>query len=632
MSGRGRRASQPDRGWAPPERLVVAPQACTVMFIEEGGGRSKTYDFTILPLSAPLQRWLAAAFARATGPRSGAKRIGTANHYFQVVKKFASVLAATGPPLSHPQDVTTAHIAAFRLALTPASVHHQVLGLRTLMRQDTQLRPEVKRAVCEGRLLRRPLPKILAYTDAERQQILTAARGDIRRAKERIRGGRDLLARYRRGALTPDSAEMRIGEALDVLDRTGDLPRHAHGAIPDRLKRLGGVTTLMPMLCLTRAETTAFSVLLMDLTGENFGTIVDWPAVHFRPDGGQGNTQVALVEETKPRRGPSREHMVVAIEDLPASLADALAEDDEPRLFRSPLRTYEMLLDLNALARRHGGSTRAFSYLTLQGGEGGKWSAKMRSLYVGRWAESHGFPRQPSGGSLPREPEEADEDAEPSAGPTRPYVSTQRLRQTALERRRRPIAHSPRTLNDYYLRRSPRVQEESRGIVRQALDVEVAKARRVQEIPVFHRSFIDRAASDPVGAAGEMGVDTETLERVLAGDQDTVLTACTDHRNGPRTPPGTACDLSFLHCLSCPNARALPHQLPVQVTAHDQLSGLRSDLDPAEWEHLYGGPFARLNDLLRHYSGEERDHARRCALPEERDRVAALLDGRFDLR
>ncbi|MFD5430244.1 hypothetical protein, partial [Streptomyces sp. NPDC127084] len=35
-----------------------------MLFTEENGRRSKTYDFTILPLSAQLQQWLAAAFAR----------------------------------------------------------------------------------------------------------------------------------------------------------------------------------------------------------------------------------------------------------------------------------------------------------------------------------------------------------------------------------------------------------------------------------------------------------------------------------------------------------------------------------------------------------------------------------------
>ncbi|MFE9614202.1 hypothetical protein [Streptomyces sp. NPDC006012] len=602
-----------------------------MLFTEENGRRSKIFDFTTLPLGFELQAWLAAAFARATGPRGGVKKVRTAIGYFEVVRAFASILAASQLPPSRPQEITTAHIAAFRLALTPASFHNQVHKLRRLMREDEVLRPEVRRAVCEGRLHRRPLPKMLAYTDAERQQVLTAARGDVRRARDRIRAGRDLLVQYRRGELPPGSTEKTTGEALDVLDRTGALPRLAGGQTSRRLRALGGVKTLMPMLCVTRMEAAAFSVLLVDLTGENLGTIIEWPAVHFRPDGGQGSTQVALVEETKPRRGPSREHMVVAVEDLPASLAGAVEGNDEHRLFRSPLRVYQLLLDLSALARKHGGLSMAFSYLTVKG-EAEKWQANMISGYVGEWAVRHGFPRASRGRSPAEGLGAPYTGQEPVSRGDKPCVHVQRLRQTALERRRRPIAHSASTLNDYYLRRSPQVLEDSRNIVREALDAEVAKARRVLEIPVFTHGFLERATTDPAGAAAEMGVDAETFKRILAGDQDTVLASCTDHHNGPGTPPGTVCDLSFLHCLSCPNARALAHQLPAQVTAYDRLAALRADLEPREWDLRYGEPFARLTDLLRNYSPQDQDDARSRVLPEDRDRVAALLDGRLDLR
>ncbi|HEV2639030.1 MAG TPA: hypothetical protein VGX23_28050 [Actinocrinis sp.] len=593
-----------------------------MLFVEENGRRSKTYDFTPLPLSPELREWLAQAFARVTGPRSGAKRTGTADHYFQVVKRFAAVLAGAQPTPTVPRQVTAAHIAAFKLSAPAGSYHQQVAGLRTLLRQDGLLRPDVRRAVCEGRLPARPLPTVTAYTDVERQRILTAARGDIRRARDRVAAGRELLERYRRGE-APAGDQARLGAVLDVVDRTGDLPRHACGQIPDRLYHLGGVMTLMSMLCLTRLEAMAFAVLLVDLTGENFGTVIDWPAAHLRPDGGDGPVRVALVEETKPRRGPSREHMVLALEDLPASLGAVVETDRDHRLLRSPLRTYLLLVELGALARKHSGSTRAFTYLAAGGRE--KWSSKNHSFYVGQWAQGHGFPRAPARSGTAA----ADTPTLDGSGLS---VSTQRLRQTALERRRHPIAHAPSTLNDYYLRRSPAVVEDSRAIVREALDAEVAKARLVQHVPVFSREFLERAGHDPAGAAAAMGVDEPTLKDILAGERDTVLASCTDHRNAPDTPPGDACEASFLTCLSCPNARALPHQLPIQVTAHDQIAALRADLDPAEWDHRFGEVSTRLADLLGHYGIQEREDARARARPEDHERVMALLTGRLDLR
>jgi hypothetical protein len=381
------------------------------------------------------------------------------------------------------------------------------------------------------------------------------------------------------------------------------------------------------MLCLTRLEAVAFAVLLVDMTGENFGTIIDWPAAHFRPDGGLGEQSVALVEETKPRRGPYREHMVAAVEDLPGRLADVLADDGERRLFRSPLRVYLLLLELTELARRQGGFDAAFSYAGITSKT--KWRTGMTSYYVGCWAEQHGFPRPPS-----RRPDRPGtrESVPVTNDAGKPPVLLLRLRQTAIERGRRPIAHSRETMNDHYLRRSPAVVEESRDIVRETLVEEVSKARNVQEVPVFTSEFLTRANLDPQAAAAEMDVDTVTLKRIVTGEQDTVLTACVDHLNSPHTDRGNACDASFLACLRCPNARALPHQLPLQVVVHDRFKTLRANLSPQTWEHRFADPFSRLTNLLNHYTPEDLDAARDRITPHEQRLVDDLLNGRLDLR
>ena len=493
---------------------MVTPETCTVLFTEEKGHRSRLYDFTKLPVAADVQRWMARCFARATGPRGGAKRLNTANSYYMLFAHLSRVLASAQHPPATVGQIAPAHIAAFRLSLTPASLNNSIHRLRTLVRHDDELPAGTRRCICAGRLPRRPVAKILAYTEQERQQILGAARADIRKARDRIHGARELLDRYRRGeAARLDQRERRTAQALDVLDRTGDLPRHDCGAIPDWAQDVGGAHGLLPMLCLTRMEAAAFAVLLVDMTGENFGTIIDWPAAHFRPDGGLGDQAVALVEETKPRRGPNREHMVAALEDLPGEVAGVLADDGESRLFRSPLRAYSLLLDLTSLARRRGGFDVAFAYVAISGAA--KWRAGMNSFYVGRWAEDHGFPQPP-----PSRPDRPGMPRSAPADTAKPPVLLLRLRQTAIERGRRPIAHSRDTMNDHYLRRSPQVVKESQDIVREALNDEIAKARSVQGIPVFTPDFLDRAGTDPAGAAAEMGVDAMTLKRIVAREQE----------------------------------------------------------------------------------------------------------------
>jgi integrase len=67
---------------------------------------------------------------------------------------------------------------------------------------------------------------------------------------------------------------------------------------------------------------------------ENFGTVVTWPATHHGPDGTHDEADVALLEETKPQRGPDREHMIAALEDLPAGRNRPITVQELPSLLR----------------------------------------------------------------------------------------------------------------------------------------------------------------------------------------------------------------------------------------------------------------------------------------------------------
>ena len=142
-------------------------------------------------------------------------------------------------------------------------------------------------------------------------------------------------------------------------------------AAPSReVDAAGGQAALLSRLCLTLHEMTAFALLLTALTGENFGTVAAWPAACYRPDGGRADGPgIALIEEVKPRRGPEREHMVAPLEDLPPGITAAGGED---RLFRSPLRVYQLLVELTEVSRRHGGHAGAFSARAAGAGPSGE--------------------------------------------------------------------------------------------------------------------------------------------------------------------------------------------------------------------------------------------------------------------
>src|SRR5260370_455680 len=268
-----------------------------------------------------------------------------------------------------------AHMAAFRLRYGGMPTGRaDLITLRALLRDDDELPEPARAALLGGRLPQnRPQDRdpVVAYGEQEWQLIMTALRRDVRTARDRISAGRALLARYRAGEVPAGVPDARLGAVLDMFDRTGDVPREKSGNPARRVTRAGGVAALAALLCLTAAEMTAFCLLLTALTATNFGTVAAWPAISFRP-GGAGSdpasagsdpaSAVTLVEQVKPRRGPEREHMVTALEDLPAALAGVLtAAEADGRLFRSPARPYWLLLDLTACSRRHRASTSAFT-------------------------------------------------------------------------------------------------------------------------------------------------------------------------------------------------------------------------------------------------------------------------------
>jgi len=620
----GRRAAQPAAGWRAPERLLDGGLA--VRFIAEKTGQERIFDFAGLPVEPEVARWLARAFARRTGPRHGMKHIVSAGSMFGTVKAFAGVLSRQWPAVTDVTMVTAAHLHAFRGHCDGENrAEYHVQTLRSLLRDDPELAPQARTTLAlswaQPKRAEPQEPREQEYTDAEWQQIMTALRRDVRIARDRIRAGRRLLARHRAGDLPAGGAEEAAGRLLDVFDRTGDFPRYAgrHRGQVNDVHALGGSAALISRLCLTLHEMTAFALLLTALTGENFGTVAAWPAAHYRPDGGRDDgPRIALVEETKARRGPEREHMVAPLEDLPAGLAEVLAVPaDEDRLLRSPLRVYHLLLELTEVSRRLGGHTGAFTARAACAGRYGDsaWVCGAGPHHVLRWARDHGFPGAGA--------------AEVTG---RPPVNVRRIRQTVIERRRRPVAHTWVTMNDQYLMPSLRVQRDSQSVIAAALQEEVGKARARHGVPVLTAAFIARFHDDPDGAAAEAGLEPAVVRRLVEGEQDTVLASCTDHLAGPHADPGQPCPASFLSCLDCVNARALPHQLPVQLAAAEHIAALRPHLDPAVWSKRLRPRLDQLEEIVNTYTPAEREHARRSITSRQRQMAGEFLDGRWDLR
>ena len=144
----GRRAGLPAAGWELPSRFADDERAGTrVRFTEELSGRTALFDFGKLAAAPAIQQWLARAFARSTGPRSGVKRVATARGRHWSLKAFAECLG-----LSRQQARGDLAAACSRGLHRRRSGHATAAGhgtvpkrLRAVLREDPEL-PEARPA------------------------------------------------------------------------------------------------------------------------------------------------------------------------------------------------------------------------------------------------------------------------------------------------------------------------------------------------------------------------------------------------------------------------------------------------------------------------------------------------------
>ncbi|MET7684231.1 hypothetical protein [Streptomyces sp. NPDC005423] len=178
----------------------------------------------------------------------------------------------------------------------PTRQYSALKRLRAALRDDPELPEEALQALFDIRVKKPEEVSPGAYEDEDWQAIMTAARRDVRLARERIGSGRRLLARWRGGDPSLSRDEAEEGALLDLFDRTADLPRMPRsGDYTAAVLRGGGSRRLAASLCLTRSDATAFCLLLTALTQENFGTVANWPAAHFHPEGARDDERVVLV-------------------------------------------------------------------------------------------------------------------------------------------------------------------------------------------------------------------------------------------------------------------------------------------------------------------------------------------------
>jgi hypothetical protein len=584
VSGRGHRAALPADGHARPEYLVADGQGGLVVRHYNREGRGREYDFTELPVPAPMQASLAALFAARCTPDRWSVHVSSRTSW-RHLQQFAEFLAFQERPPRDLDELTPGMVRQWRAGL-PAGTdgHHAFRAISSLLRDDARLQS----GPVADELARRstaPRSRTQSYSAADFDLVTAAAQRRFRAALQRINENARHLQQWRDGALAEGGTEWIAGEALDILARTGDLPRYVRkdggpGTMQNRYRNALGRTSgalTWQRLFLTREEAVALGVLLLAAFGWNLSVINRAEVPLASPDQGEDGHPTYRIPLEKRRRGLGRHHETRNVTDDGAG---------------SPGRLITQALQATRFAR-----------------------AIVEELAPGTsrlivWRAGIAVRRR------------TDQDAHPPVGPFRFGVASQaagewaeaeeldgspfrRGRRTVIALdRREPGQHSRDTHDRHYVLPDERVRAEA---------VEVIAA----------------GAEDAAGRARRAVLAAELRDQPVPGDTETVTADCSSFRDSPWPAPDGGCGASFLMCLACPNARIHPGHHPHLAHLHEALASLRSVLPPAAWAD-WRDAHDRLEDLRERIGGGPWARALARVTDADRELISHLLTGNLD--
>lgn len=593
----------------------------------QGGATHKDFDFGCLPVAPDLQYGLAAAFERRTAPGNGITAINTFRHQFRAIRMFANYLCTLSVPPRSLSELVPGHIDGFveHLRDRLRDLAPEIALLKKLLIHADGISGDMVTKARERGLPRARSKSKSSYSRAEFARMADAARADLRSAAARIRRHRAELERYRAGELIDTDRRL---ELLDYVDLHGDVPRRRNitraGMVVEPAKAWalthGPAHQTVTQLHLSGAEAFAGALLLTVMTGQNKSVIMKTTAAHHRADGHTGQPATAILDAVKPRRG-RRAYMNLVLEQVPDWISiparpDELTTRDE---LHTPFGVYSLLVELTSRSRHLADTEELFVGFHGAGGAGVGRGIRLINpdQWFGPWAHSH----------------DLRSDVTDSQGERLPLqVEMARTRLTYLELHQKPVAHSEETLVKDYLSRDRGNLAAYQAVVAKTLAEEVGKARAGSVIATLSPADLANVAADPGAVAAEHGIEVTTLKRLVARELDTVMAGCVDDGTGPYSRSGNSCQASFMQCLSCPCARALPHHLPIQVLVHDRLEARKDEMTLLSWTQRYGLPHAQLVDLLDRHDKVDVSDARAEITDDEQALVERFLHGELDIR
>ncbi|MFB8290201.1 hypothetical protein [Kitasatospora purpeofusca] len=597
MSGRGRKAALPPAGYR--RAPVVDPDGLVVRPVSGAGAELGVWDFRACPGPEDFRRPLVAALAEQGRGWDSADTWRTGARTLRLFLKDA---AAADPPITSADRITTDWWKTW------AGDVHTRRVLAAVLRRVPDL-PEATRAFLDKPRRRPPARRAAerrkqAHTRAELATVRAAAAATVRAGRRRIAANTALLERWRAGRIEHGDPDRVVGELLDVLARTGDLPRGQgrHRELTKPVERAFGfqgnaaaLTRLFP----TMHEAGAAAVLLICHEAWNLSVLKTMDAPTWWPNADPGDPAVHHVDTDKARRARRRH------------ASNNLLDTGEG----SPGRAMRHVLELTAQAR---------TTLAVLGRPSGKLLVAHRGLGGGEAL------RDFTVGNTLSDAIRRWQLRSVEAGMVLPArVNGQALRHSAQ-------AHHGRARNntrdvherDYQLA-DGKVREDSRDAVELGLAQAVRSAR--QSVAMRLVAGADGRDLDAAAIARATGVDLDVAARIAEGRLRTPVASCSDYLNSDHTAAGTACSVSFLLCFACRNAVATSRDLPRIAYLHQALESLRTAVTGAVWEADWAAHHARIGDFLTtHTATDSRPHLAAAAAEHDRELIHCMLDRRLD--
>lgn len=416
----------------------------------------------------------------------------------------------------------------------------------------------------------------------------------FRAALLRIEANAEHLERWRRAEFAAGTPEWILGEGLDHLARTGDVPRYAptkpspssNGGRRQVLRRYRGpfggrsAEVTMLRLFLSRREAIGLGVLLMAEYGWNLSVIDHAQVPRALPDPGEDGYPTYRIPLEKARRGRGHQFETRNLTDDGAASNGQLITQalQATRFARAVVEQLAPGTDLLVVWRAIvPGATRKRSHD--RPAPVGPFAFGVDTVPAYEWATSLGVA---------------------TGSPFR------RGRRTvnALDRRE-PGQNSQDTHDRDYVLPDKRVRDQA---------VEVIAA----------------GAEDAERRARAAVLVAEVRDEPVAGDVATATADCADYDNSPAPGLDGGCGLSFLDCLGCTNARVHPGHHGTLALLHQSLGNLRSVLPVRDFDRDWNDHYARLDDLKTKVGDGSWRQALVTTTAADREPIDFLLTG--DLR